>query len=143
MVGVDTTSNSAIKISNKSFTWGIKIKKKKEEEKKEGFWERWTKKKVDEDEKKKKEEKEKKEKEEKPEISKLSELIHLKNIDIDIKKGEFVCIIGEIGSGKTNLFSTILGDMLNINEESIKTLGGLDREFKTNEEKEIFLHEVF
>jgi len=42
MVGTDPSSTSAIKISNKSFTWGIKIKKpKKDDEEKDGFWEKW------------------------------------------------------------------------------------------------------
>ena len=40
MVRTDPSSNSAIKISNKSFTWGIKIKRPKKEEE-DGFWERW------------------------------------------------------------------------------------------------------
>lgn len=121
MVGTNADSTSAIKISGKSFTWGIKIKEPKK------------------DDEKKKDEKKVEEKEEKPEIQKLADLIHLKNIEIDIKKGEFVCIIGDIGSGKTNLFSAILGDMLNINDESIKILGGQDREFKNDEERKIFM----
>ena len=33
----------------------------------------------------------------------------LKNISMSIKKGEFVCIIGENGGGKTTLVKCILG----------------------------------
>ena len=36
----------------------------------------------------------------------------MKNIDITIQKGEFVCIIGEIGSGKSSILSSLIGDML-------------------------------
>lgn len=37
-------------------------------------------------------------------------------MDLTIKKGEFVCIIGEIGSGKSSILSSVLGDMLAQNE---------------------------
>jgi len=33
--------------------------------------------------------------------------IALKNIDLEIKKGEFICLIGESGSGKTTLLSIL------------------------------------
>ena len=33
-------------------------------------------------------------------------------MDLTIKKGEFVCIIGEIGAGKSSLLSSLIGDML-------------------------------
>jgi len=36
----------------------------------------------------------------------------LKNLDLTIKQGEFVCIIGAVGSGKSSLLSTIIGDMI-------------------------------
>ena len=36
----------------------------------------------------------------------------LKNINCEIKKGEFVCIIGEVGSGKSSLLQAILNSML-------------------------------
>jgi len=36
----------------------------------------------------------------------------LKSIDLKISKGQFVCIIGEVGSGKSSLLSTLIGDML-------------------------------
>ena len=49
-----------------------------------------------------------------------SEIVHLKDISLDIKKGEFVCIIGEIGAGKTNLFNALLGDMYNITDSMIE-----------------------
>lgn len=33
------------------------------------------------------------------------------NIDLRVKSGEFVCIVGPVGSGKSSIFSCLLGDM--------------------------------
>ena len=41
----------------------------------------------------------------------LYDKITLKNINLDIKKGEFVAVVGEIGSGKSSLISSIIGNM--------------------------------
>ena len=38
--------------------------------------------------------------------------IVLKDINLEIKKGEFVCIIGEVGSGKSSLLQAILNNLL-------------------------------
>jgi ABC-type lipoprotein export system ATPase subunit len=38
----------------------------------------------------------------------------LKNINLKIKKEEFVCIIGDVGSGKSSLLSAMIGDLLYI-----------------------------
>jgi len=43
---------------------------------------------------------------------KLESIITLKEIDIKIKHGEFVCIIGNVGSGKSSILSALIGDML-------------------------------
>lgn len=43
---------------------------------------------------------------------KLDSIVTLKNIDIKIKHGEFVCIVGNVGSGKSSILSTIVGDLL-------------------------------
>jgi len=45
---------------------------------------------------------------------KISDKITLKHIDITIKHGEFVAVIGEVGSGKTSLISSLIGDMLQV-----------------------------
>jgi len=64
----------------------------------------------------KKEKKSKKDKKEKKteELGELS--VALKNMNLTIKKGEFVCIIGEIGAGKSSILSSLIGDMLAENE---------------------------
>jgi ATPase subunit of ABC transporter with duplicated ATPase domains len=36
----------------------------------------------------------------------------LKNLKLSIRKGDFVCIIGAVGSGKSSLLSTLIGDMI-------------------------------
>ena len=36
----------------------------------------------------------------------------IKNINIEIKKGEFICVIGEVGSGKSSLIQALLNSML-------------------------------
>jgi Fe-S cluster assembly ATPase SufC len=41
----------------------------------------------------------------------------LKNLNLKIKKGEFVCIIGDVGSGKSSLLSALIGDLLYIKQE--------------------------
>lgn len=42
----------------------------------------------------------------------IKECIDLKDINLNIKKGEFVCIIGDVGSGKSNLLNAINGEMI-------------------------------
>lgn len=42
---------------------------------------------------------------------KIADCLDLKNIDLKIRKGEFICVIGEVGSGKSNLLSAINGAM--------------------------------
>ena len=63
----------------------------------------------------------------------MSNFVALKNINLKVKKGEFLCIIGDVGSGKSSLLSTLIGDSLylpnkvmkevkklNINNEQVK-----------------------
>ena len=49
--------------------------------------------------------------EEEPEKEVKKEFI-LKNLNLTIKQGEFVCIIGAVGAGKSSLLSTLIGDMI-------------------------------
>jgi len=49
----------------------------------------------------------------------IHDAIILNNLQIKIKKGEFVCIIGEVGSGKSSLINAILGDMVFVGDETL------------------------
>lgn len=51
-----------------------------------------------------------------------SDYITLKNINLKIRKGEFVCVIGDVASGKSSLLSAINGDMVYVSDSSIKEL---------------------
>ena len=46
------------------------------------------------------------------EKKKLSKFITLKDIKMDIKKGEFISIIGNVSSGKSSLLQSIIGDLI-------------------------------
>lgn len=47
----------------------------------------------------------------------LESLTDLKAIDFKVKQGEFVCIIGDVGSGKSNLLNAINGEMIYIPDQ--------------------------
>ena len=69
-------------------------------------------------EKKEKEEKDEEKtqtKEEEPKKVSYDSFVTLKDIELKIKKGEFVCIIGDVGSGKSSILSTVIGDLIPIN----------------------------
>ena len=57
----------------------------------------------------------------------------LKSIDLSIKKGEFVCIIGDVGSGKSSLLNAIIGDLIYVPQNSISEFGGLEHAAPTEE----------
>ena len=44
----------------------------------------------------------------------LDNIMDIKDIDISIKKGEFVVIVGEVGSGKSSLINAMIGEMIHI-----------------------------
>lgn len=43
----------------------------------------------------------------------------VRNLDLQINKGEFVCIIGDVGSGKSSLLSALIGDLLHLPQEFV------------------------
>ena len=130
-------SEYAISIDNHSFSWGVKKQEEeeKEEEKKEEKKEAETKKENKEDSQDERlsttdsaDEKDKTEKKEKKEETnqKLGDIVTLKNIDFKVKKGEFVCIIGEVKSGKSSILSSVIGDMLHVSPGRIEKFGGFE-----------------
>lgn len=46
--------------------------------------------------------------------------LNLKQIDLRIEKGEFVCVVGAVGAGKSSLLSAIIGEMLFVPEDHSK-----------------------
>ena len=67
----------------------------------------------------------------------LKNIVTLKDIDIKIKHGEFVCIIGDVGSGKSSLLSALIGDLLYVSPDQITKYGGkygFDKEIENDDE---------
>ena len=56
----------------------------------------------------------------------VSNYMALRNLNLRIMKGEFVCIIGDVGSGKSSLLSTLIGDMLYLAPDLLKFIGDQD-----------------
>jgi ABC-type nitrate/sulfonate/bicarbonate transport system ATPase subunit len=48
-------------------------------------------------------------------------MITLKHINLNVRHGEFVCLVGDVGSGKSSLLTAIIGDMLYIDDNFINT----------------------
>ena len=48
--------------------------------------------------------------------------MNLRDINLTVKKGEFVCIIGEVGSGKSSLLNAILNNMIQVSPEEVKRI---------------------
>ena len=44
----------------------------------------------------------------------LDNIINIKDIDLKVKKGEFVVIVGEVGCGKSSLLNIMIGEMIHI-----------------------------
>jgi ABC-type multidrug transport system fused ATPase/permease subunit len=108
-----------IQIKNLDFFWKKfwipkteeeKEKEKKEKEKKEKM-RILMKKKAEENKETKEDKNENKSQKSDDSSSSIDDRFHLKNVNLEIKKGEFVCIIGKSGSGKSSLFLSILGEL--------------------------------
>ena len=52
----------------------------------------------------------------------------LRNIDLRVKNGEFICIIGDVGAGKSSLLNAIIGDLIYVPPQHINRFGGFDQE---------------
>lgn len=110
---INTDAEVSLKVQG-SFSWGLYKNKMIDEHH---------------DEKKQKEAEEKAAKEALKKRS-VDKTITLKNIDLTINKGEFVCIIGKNGSGKSNLLNAINGEMIYVPEELLSTIRGTEQESK-------------
>ncbi|CAK67068.1 unnamed protein product (macronuclear) [Paramecium tetraurelia] len=97
------------------------------------YWSALKKEEIDEQEKKEQENKKKKKKQKKSKKFQVEEQSHeedekkqvLFNINIEIKKGRMIGIIGDVGSGKTSILQAIIGEMLFKTESPPKvTVGG-------------------
>lgn len=53
----------------------------------------------------------------------VGSLMSLRDLNITIKRGEFVCIIGDVGAGKSSLLSALIGDMLCVPASYIEEAG--------------------
>ena len=56
----------------------------------------------------------------------LESTIALRDINLRIKHGEFVCVIGDVGSGKSSLLNAIIGDLLYLDNEFVEMNKDLD-----------------
>lgn len=55
----------------------------------------------------------------KDEAKAIDQYIDLKEIDFKIKKGQFVCIVGDVGCGKTSLLEAVNSEMLFVDQKFI------------------------
>mmetsp|Transcript_20481 Transcript_20481/g.27669 ORF Transcript_20481/g.27669 Transcript_20481/m.27669 type:complete len:155 (-) Transcript_20481:621-1085(-) len=62
------------------------------------------------------------------ETKQLKKFITLRDVRLSIKKGEFISIIGDVGSGKSSLLQAIIGDLIYVPQSEIDEFGGLEHE---------------
>jgi ABC-type lipoprotein export system ATPase subunit len=60
-------------------------------------------------------------------------LVTLKEINFKINKGEFVCILGDVGSGKSSILSTLIGDLLYLENDFYKLFKNMEYDGYLNE----------
>ena len=48
--------------------------------------------------------------------------LNLRDNNLTVKKGEFVCIIDEVGSGKSSLLKAILNNMIQVSPEEVNRI---------------------
>ena len=65
----------------------------------------------------------------------LEEMINLKSLDLNIKKGSFTVIIGECGSGKSSLLNALIGEMIHMPDQVAAEVGDWKRAIKEGEQR--------
>lgn len=124
------SADFAIRFNQATLSWGVVPDEKEDKKDKK----KKKKKKVEEEEEKKEETKTEEEK--KKEVANMSNVCTLRSLDLKINKGEFVCIVGDVGSGKSSLLSALIGDLLLL-EEKEKVKYPADRDFNKEEKERI------
>jgi cell division transport system ATP-binding protein len=61
----------------------------------------------------------------------------LKDISLDVRRGEFIIIIGKIGSGKSSLLHALMNEMTFVPETVIDQYGGKNASITDDELKEL------
>ena len=105
----DDTNDFSVKVDSSNFFWGLDQAKNDDPEQE-----------ASEDNKQEVKDDNSNEVEEKSKTVTLDKKITLKQVDFTIKKGEFVAVIGKVGSGKSSLISSVLGEMLSVDNEIIE-----------------------
>ena len=65
----------------------------------------------------------------------LEQILDLKDLDINVKKGSFTVIIGATGSGKTTLLNAMIGELIHVPDKDIKEVGDRTRPIKDGEQR--------
>lgn len=63
----------------------------------------------------------------------LTNLVTLKELNFKINKGEFICILGDVGSGKSSIISALIGDLLYLENDFYKLFKNMDYDVYLNE----------
>jgi ABC-type nitrate/sulfonate/bicarbonate transport system ATPase subunit len=46
----------------------------------------------------------------------LVQRLQLKDLNLEIEKGSFVCVVGDVGCGKSSLLASIIGEMIYVDQ---------------------------